>query len=153
MPTILLQLPCPHTLRGNSAPRIAPASRLDLRSRGICGLANHRFFEFYFSSTVQAAQSSSISGTGGRLIAPPPHAKKLSNLPFSHFPRGNSPAPTPHLTSQQLNHHHSTNHATQSKLTFLRRRPASPAPCPQPPSVTEQLRMPKCQLKQPRNQY
>ena len=34
------------------------------------------------SSTVQAAQSSSISGTGGWLIAPPPHAKK--NYPIFH---------------------------------------------------------------------
>ena len=44
--------------------------------------ASHKPFEFYRSSTVRAAQSSSISNTGGWLIVPPPHAKKLSDLPF-----------------------------------------------------------------------
>ena len=43
-------------------------------------------------------------------------------LPHIIFPRGNSAAIQPHLTSQQLNHHHSTNHATHSKLTLPRRQ-------------------------------
>ena len=56
---------------------LATASRLDQRPRGICEANSNRSFEFYLSSTVQSAQSSSISGTGGWLIAPPPHAKKF----------------------------------------------------------------------------
>ena len=48
-------------------------------------------------------------------------------LPHIIFPRGNSAAIQPHLTSQQLNHHHSTNHATHSKLTLPRRRQHPPA--------------------------
>ena len=51
-------------------------------------------------------------------------------LPHIIFPRSNSTALQPHLTSQQLNHHHSTNPATHSKLTLLRRQnpPAIPSP-------------------------
>ena len=37
-------------------------------------------------------------------------------LPHIIFHRSNSTAPTPHCTSQQLNHCHSSNHATQSKV-------------------------------------
>ena len=39
--------------------------------------SRHKTFEFYLSSTAQAAQSYSISNTGGWLIAPPPHANKI----------------------------------------------------------------------------
>ena len=43
-------------------------------------------------------------------------------LPHIIFPRGNSTAQQPHCTSQQLNHYHSSNHATHSKLTLLHRQ-------------------------------
>ena len=65
--------------------------------------------------------------------------KKLSNLPFSHFPRGNSVANQPHRTSQQLNHHHSTNHATHSKLTLPHRRPPAIHSFPPPSRRPQQI--------------
>ena len=40
-------------------------------------------------------------------------------LPHIIFHRGNSVAIQPHCTSQQLNHHHSTNHATHSKVNHV----------------------------------
>ena len=43
------------------------------------------------SSTIQAAQSSSINGTGGWLIVPPPHAKKI----YPPFHSSNPPYPLP----------------------------------------------------------
>ena len=46
----------------------------------------------------------------------------LPSFPSLPYLRGNSAAIQPHCISQQLNHHLSTNHATQSKLTLLRRR-------------------------------
>ena len=57
--------------RGSYQPR-TPYSRQLRRAT-----SRHKTLEFYRSSTVQAAQSSSISGTGGWLIVPPPHAKKF----------------------------------------------------------------------------
>ena len=54
------------------------------------------------------------------------------------FHRNNSTAPTPHCTSQQLNHHHSTNPAIQSKLTLLRRPPAIHS-FPPPSRRTQQI--------------
>ena len=61
-------------------------------------------------------------------------------LPHVIFHRSNSTAPTPHCTSQQLNHYHSSDHATQSKLTLLRRQnpPAIPS-FPQPSRRAQQI--------------
>ena len=59
---------------------------MDEFHRGISGAGQPTtdLLSFIFHQPVQAAQSSSISGTGGWLIAPPPHAKKnLSELSFS----------------------------------------------------------------------
>ena len=59
-------------------------------------------------------------------------------LPHIIFHCSNSTAIQPHRTSQQLNHHHSTNHATHSKLTLPhRRQPAIPS-FPPPSRRTQQ---------------
>ena len=71
--------------RGSYQPR-TPYSRQLRRAT-----SRHKTLEFYPSSTVQAAQSSSISGTGGWLIAPPPHAKKI--YPAFHSSDSTYPMP------------------------------------------------------------
>ena len=69
------------------------------------------------------------------------HSPFLSPLIFAicwqpQHSTANSP---PSITPHPLNHHHSTNHATHSKLTLPRRQPpASQAPCAQPTSAAEQ---------------
>ena len=104
---------------------------------GLVGYANQPGTDLFSSSVHQPFKQhnrlQSAAQVGGSSY-PHPILKNLSELPFSHFPRGNSALIQPHRTSQQLNHHNSTNHATHSKLTLLRRQHPPAIPSPPPPS-------------------
>ena len=92
-----------------SAPYNAPQCYLSVQSS-----SPFQFLPAYLSTICWQSQHSTAN-------SPP----RITSHPLNHQ------TPAPHCTSQQLNHHYSTNPATQSELTLLRRRqhpPAIPSP-------------------------
>ncbi len=83
-----------------------------------------------------------MSSTGSRMITTVNcHSSFLHSCCLHHGRtprRGNSAARQPRCISRHLNHRHSTNHATYSKLTLPRRLPAIPLFTP-PSRPTQQI--------------
>ena len=77
-----------------------------------------KFFSHYAPRPLQQPQMPDMKQIKHSVCNHIRHFSLLSHLPSA----GNPSTQLPHCITQHHNHHHSTNHATQSKLTLPRRQ-------------------------------
>ena len=77
-----------------------------------------KFFSNYAPRALQRTQMPDMKQVKRSVCNHIRHFSLLSHLPSA----GNPSTQLPHCITQHHNHHHSTNHATHSKLTLLRRQ-------------------------------
>ena len=77
-----------------------------------------KFFSHYAPRPLQQPQMPDMKQVKSSVCNHIRHFSLLSHLPSA----GNPSTQLPHCITQHHNHHHSTNHATQSKLTLPRRQ-------------------------------